>query len=103
MLAARASMPVSIREGMVMNAPPPASAFCVPAQRAARNSTTNVTQAGGLPVSLTRMPGAQRVRLFLRIKTGAQLHLALRGQGLEPGERIAYGVLQGTGSKTGAG
>src|SRR5208282_2857262 len=35
MLAARASMPVSISEGKVMNDPPPASAFCAPAQIAA--------------------------------------------------------------------
>ena len=32
MLAARASMPVSISDGRVMNEPPPASAFCAPAQ-----------------------------------------------------------------------
>src|ERR1700722_6755015 len=31
MLAARASMPVSISDGRVMNEPPPASAFCTPA------------------------------------------------------------------------
>ena len=31
MLAARASMPVSISAGSVMNEPPPASAFWVPA------------------------------------------------------------------------
>jgi hypothetical protein len=31
MLAARASMPVSIRDGSVMNEPPPANAFRAPA------------------------------------------------------------------------
>src|SRR5271166_3393637 len=40
MLAARASMPVSISDGRVMNEPPPASAFCVPAQIAAMKRTT---------------------------------------------------------------
>ena len=38
MLAARASMPVSISAGSVMNEPPPASAFCAPAQSEARMS-----------------------------------------------------------------
>src|SRR5208282_5263009 len=37
MFAARASMPVSISEGRVMNDPPPASAFCAPAQIEATN------------------------------------------------------------------
>ncbi len=37
MLAARASMPVSISDGKVMNEPPPASAFCAPAQIEATN------------------------------------------------------------------
>ena len=40
MLAARASMPVSISDGRVMNEPPPASAFCVPAHIAAMKRTT---------------------------------------------------------------
>ncbi len=40
MLAARASMPVSISDGRVMNEPPPASAFCVPAQSEAIKRTT---------------------------------------------------------------
>jgi hypothetical protein len=35
MLAARASMPVSISDGRVTNEPPPASAFCTPAHIAA--------------------------------------------------------------------
>ena len=37
MLAARASRPDKISVGKVMNEPPPASAFCVPAHRAATN------------------------------------------------------------------
>src|SRR5271166_1300179 len=41
MLAARASMPVSISDGSVMNEPPPASAFCAPAQIAAMKRTTS--------------------------------------------------------------
>src|SRR5271163_3632013 len=40
MLAARGSMPVSISDGRVMNEPPPASAFCVPAHIAAMKRTT---------------------------------------------------------------
>ena len=40
MFAARASMPVSISDGRVMNEPPPASAFCAPAQIEATNRTT---------------------------------------------------------------
>jgi hypothetical protein len=41
MLAARASMPVSISDGRVMNEPLPASAFCTPAQIAAMKRTMN--------------------------------------------------------------
>ncbi len=37
MLAARASMPVRMRAGKVTNEPPPASAFCTPAQSPAVN------------------------------------------------------------------
>ena len=40
MLAVRASMPVRIRAGRVMNDPPPASWFCAPAHRAATNRMT---------------------------------------------------------------
>ena len=39
MLAARASMPVSISDGRVTNEPPPASAFCTPAHIAAMKRT----------------------------------------------------------------
>ncbi len=39
MLAARASMPVSISDGRVMNEPPPASAFCTPAHIEATKRT----------------------------------------------------------------
>src|SRR6185312_12456938 len=39
MLAARASIPVSISEGSVRNEPPPASAFCAPAQIEATKRT----------------------------------------------------------------
>ena len=52
MLAARASSPVSIRAGRVMNEPPPASAFCVPAQKAATSKMARLVQVaapcGGL-------------------------------------------------------
>jgi hypothetical protein len=41
MFAARASSPVSIRDGKVMKEPPPARAFCVPAQTATTNNKTN--------------------------------------------------------------
>jgi hypothetical protein len=41
MLAARASIPVSISAGKVMKEPPPANAFWQPAQRAAKNSTAS--------------------------------------------------------------
>ena len=41
MLAARASMPVNISDGRVMNEPPPASAFCPPAHSDATNNTIN--------------------------------------------------------------
>ena len=44
-MAARASMPVSISAGSVMNEPPPASAFCAPAQSEARaKRTQNIMQ-----------------------------------------------------------
>jgi hypothetical protein len=39
MLAARASMPVNISDGRVMNEPPPASAFCTPAHIEATKRT----------------------------------------------------------------
>jgi hypothetical protein len=48
MLAARASSPVNISKGKVMKEPPPASAFCVPAQTATMNNKTN-THIGARP------------------------------------------------------
>ncbi len=52
MLAARASMPVSISDGSVMNEPPPASAFCAPAQIEAMKRTTSEIVIGS-PVRRT--------------------------------------------------
>src|SRR5271166_111044 len=49
MLAARASIPVSISEGRVRNDPPPASAFCAPAQIAAMKRITRAVTSRGLP------------------------------------------------------
>ena len=52
MLAARASIPVNISAGKVMNDPPPASAFCAPAHTDAMNSTSKISIAP--PISLRR-------------------------------------------------
>ena len=41
MLAARASMPVSISDGSVMNEPPPANAFWAPAHSDAKKRITS--------------------------------------------------------------
>ena len=68
MLAARASMPVSISDGRVMNEPPPASAFCVPAQIEAMKRMTRAVTLGRLLASgeiPRRRPvlGDQRVKV----------------------------------------
>src|SRR5579872_269131 len=42
MLAARASMPTAISAGSVMNEPPPARAFCAPAQSDAKNKMIKI-------------------------------------------------------------
>ena len=47
MFAARASIPVKISAGSVMNEPPPASAFCAPAQVDAKKRTIRAV-AGGM-------------------------------------------------------
>src|SRR5574337_1247509 len=52
MLAARASIPVSISDGRVMKDPPPASAFCAPAQIEATNRMRRGT--------IARSEGTQR-------------------------------------------
>ena len=60
MLAARASMPVSISDGSVMNEPPPASAFCAPAHIEATNKTNNAVikrTARALPLRRLRAVG----------------------------------------------
>jgi hypothetical protein len=49
MLAARASIPVNISDGRVMNAPPPASAFCTPAHVAAMKRTMRAVIATFVP------------------------------------------------------
>ena len=52
MLAARASMPVSISDGSVMNEPPPASAFCAPAHsEAMKRMTRALIMSVGCPAS----------------------------------------------------
>ena len=66
MLAARASMPVNISAGSVMNEPPPASAFCAPAQRPRRRHE--------------RDPGV-RHQARLRLQTRTRLKRMSRGRG----------------------
>ena len=54
MFAARASMPVNIRDGSVTNEPPPASAFCAPAHMAAKKSTIIASIRKPLPARAAR-------------------------------------------------
>src|SRR6185312_5308138 len=56
MLAARASMPERISAGSVTNEPPPASAFCTPAQSPAASSSHHIRVAYG-PAARQRQSG----------------------------------------------
>src|ERR1700722_4722201 len=60
MLAARASMPVSLSDGRGMNEPPPASAFCTPAHIAAMKRTTRAIIATFVLVSGQALPRGRR-------------------------------------------
>ncbi len=58
MLAARASMPVSMSAGRVRKEPPPARAFCTPAHNAAANSSRWVIVVPGPLRPGSSRPGA---------------------------------------------
>src|SRR5271165_2423274 len=71
MLAARASMPVSISDGKVMNEPPPASAFCVPAQIEAMKRMTSAVIPRSRDFASVRSVGGPRFSRSCKILRGA--------------------------------
>src|SRR5271165_3823373 len=81
MLAARASMPVSINDGSVMKEPPPASAFCAPAQIEATNRTKRAVMEEGPPFPHSS-PLPHRASRDARLSTGFAGERALPFSGL---------------------